>query len=233
MYPAEVTVLSGGGISSSGVKPVTPATPIVYPANVFNVTGGIEGTDWSFDRDTGILHILTDKDLTISGGTLKDATGSYYGNIVVNDSVHAKLTLSEVDIDASNRTGNTAGIAIGNGCNVNIKTSGTNTVKGGGEAAGIQLTGNFINGKSQADQASEHNAIQDSSVTIDMQAGSVLNAAGGTNGYKGGAGIGAAWATDTSKAISRSKVTERSTPMAESAAQVLAEVKAEILGISP
>lgn len=199
VYPADVTVLSGGGISSSGIKPVTPATPIVYPANVFSVTGGTDGTDWSFDRDTGILHILTDKELTISGGTLKDATGSYYGNIVVDDGVHAKLTLSGVNIDASNRTGNTAGIAIGNGCNVNIKMSGTNTVKGGGEAAGIQLTGNFINGKSQADQASEHNAIQDSSVTIDMQAGSVLNAAGGTNGYKGGAGIGAAWATDTSK----------------------------------
>lgn len=199
VYPAEVTVLSGGGISSLGVKPVTPSTPVVYPTNVFNVTGGTEGTDWSFDKDTGILHILTDKELTISGGTLKDATGSYYGNIAVNDGIHAKLTLDGVDIDASKRTGNTAGIAIGNGCNVNIKMSGTNTIKGGGEAAGIQLTGNFINGKTPADQANEHNAIQDSSVIIDMQSGSVLNAAGGTNGYKGGAGIGAAWATDTSK----------------------------------
>lgn len=199
VYPAEVTVLSGGGLSSSGIKPVIPATPIVYPTNLFSVTGGAEGTDWSFDKDTGILHILTDKDLTISGGTIKDATGSYYGNIVIKDGVNAKLTLSGVNIDASQKTGNTAGIAIGNGCNVNIKMSGTNTVKGGGEAAGIQLTGNFINGKSPADQASEHNAIQDSSVTIDMQAGSVLNAAGGTNGHKGGAGIGAAWATDTSK----------------------------------
>ncbi len=199
VYPAEVTVLSGGGNTVSGVKPVVPATPVVYPTNVFTVTGGVENTDWRFDKDTGILHILTDTALTISGGTLKDATGSYYGNIEIGDNVNANITLNGVEIDASKRTGNIAGISIGNGSNANITMSGVNTVKGGGQAAGIQLTGNFINGKDKATQEAEHNAIQDSSVTIAMQSGSVLNVGGGTVGTKGGAGIGAAWATDTSK----------------------------------
>lgn len=190
VYPAEVTVLSGGGNTVSGIKPVIPATPVVYPTNVFTVTGGVENTDWSFDRDTGILHILSGTALTISGGTLKDATGSYYGNIEIGDNVNANLNLNGVEIDASKRTGNIAGISIGNGSNTNITMSGTNTIKGGGQAAGIQLTGNFINGKDAATQRLEHDAIQDSSVTINMQSGSVLNAEGGTVGSKGGAGIG-------------------------------------------
>lgn len=199
VYPAEVTVLSGGGNTVTGVKPVVPAVPVVYPSNVFAVTGGIENTDWRFDKDTGILHILTGTALTISGGTLKDASGSYYGNIEIGDNVNANLILNGIEIDASKRTGNTAGISIGNGSNTNITMRGVNNIKGGGQAAGIQLTGNFINGKDASTQEAEHNAIQDSSVTIDMQSGSVLNAAGGTAGSKGGAGIGAAWATDTSK----------------------------------
>lgn len=199
VYPAEVTVLSGGGNTVTGVKPVVPSTPVVFPANVFTVTGGAENTDWRFDKDTGTLHILSGTALTISGGTLKDATGSYYGNIEIGDNVNANLNLNGVEIDVSKRTGSTAGISIGNGSNANITMTGVNNIKGGGQAAGIQLTGNFIYGKDTATQEAEHNAIQDSSVTIAMQGGSVLNVGGGTVGTKGGAGIGAAWATDTSK----------------------------------
>lgn len=197
IYPAEITVLSGGGNTIQGVSPLPP--PVTYPPNVFTVSGGTEGTDWSFDTSTGTLSILSDKALTISGGTLKDTTGNYYGTIEIKDNINANISLSGVEIDATKRTGNVAGIKIGNGCNVKISTTGTNTIKGSGEAAGIQLTGNFINGKTSTEREKEHNAIQDSSVTIDMQAGSILNVTGGTNGHKGGAGIGAAWATDTSK----------------------------------
>lgn len=198
-YPSEVTVLSGGGISASGVKPVAPTTPIVYPTDLFTVTGGIEGTDWSFDKDTGILHILTGRALTISGGTKTDSTGNYYGAVIVEDGVGADLTLDGVSIDASKKTGNTAGIQIGDGCTARITMSGSNTIKGGGEAAGIQLTGNRIYGKTPDEQQADHNAVQGSSVSIDMLSGSTLNVTGGTSGTKGGAGIGAAWATDTSK----------------------------------
>lgn len=201
-YPSDITILSGGGATVDGVKPTTsvpPVTPITYPSGVFTVSGGTEGTDWRFDTATGALHILTGKDLQISGGTLTNASGTYYGNIVIDDGVDANITLAGVSIDASKKTGNVAGILLGNGCDVKIAVNGTNTIAGGGEAAGIQLTGNFIHEKDSVIQATEHNAIQNSSVTIDMKIGSTLNTIGGTNGNKGGAGIGSAWATDTSK----------------------------------
>lgn len=188
-YPSDITILSGGGATVDGVKPTTsvpPVTPITYPSGVFTVSGGTEGTDWRFDTATGALHILTGKDLQISGGTLTNASGTYYGNIVIDDGIDANITLAGVSIDASKKTGNVAGILLGNGCDVKIAVNGTNTVAGGGEAAGIQLAGN-----------------QDSSVTLDLTAGSVLTATGGakSSGYPGtgGAGIGAANATDTSK----------------------------------
>lgn len=197
-YPSEVTVLSGGGISTEGVSPLAPVVPVTYPTNVFTVTGGVEGTDWTFDTATGALHILTGQALTISGGTLQDSTGTYYGNIVI-DGTSADLTLDGVTIDASKKTGSTAGIQIGNGCSAKLSMTGTNTIKGGQEAAGIQLYGNRIYGKSATEQTAEHNAVKPSSVRIEMQAGSKLDVAGDTAGSKGGAGIGAAWATDTSK----------------------------------
>lgn len=199
VYPSDITVLSGGGAAVEGVKPITTPPTITYPDGVFQVTGGVEGTDWSFDTDTGILHIHTGANLSISGGTLTNADGTYYGNIVIEDGVNANLTLNNIEIDASKKNGDISGIKIGNGCNVNIAMTGTNTITGGGQAAGIQLTGNYIYNKDSATKEAEHNAINDSSITIDMKAGSVLNAAGGTSGSKGGAGIGAAWATDTSK----------------------------------
>ncbi len=198
-YPSDITVLSGGGATINGVAPITPDVPITYPSGVFTVSGGTEGTDWKFDTSTGILSILSDKSMTISGGTLSDATGDYYGNIVIADGIDANLTLSGLNIDASKKSGNTAGIEIGNGCNVNLKITGDNVIKGGGEAAAIQLTGNYIHGKDAATQAAEHDLIEDSSLIIDTAAGSTLTATGGTSGSKGGAGIGAYWATDTSK----------------------------------
>lgn len=198
VYPPEITVLSGGGAEVEGVKPITPTTPVVYPTNVFTITGGAENTDWRFDTDTGTLHILTGTELAISGGTLTDASGTYYGNIVIEDNISAKLNLNGVAIDASKKE-NTAGILIGDGCNASISMTGTNTVIGGGNAAGIQLTGNSIYNKTTDEQKADHDKITASSVTIDMQTGSTLTATGGTTGRSGGAGIGAAWATDTSK----------------------------------
>lgn len=201
-YPSDITILSGGGATVDGIKPtgsITPGVPITYPSNVFTVNGGIEGTDWKFDTATGSLHILTDKALQISGGTLTNANGIYYGNIVIDDGINANMILDGVSIDASKKNGNIAGISLGNGCDVKITVNGTNTVVGGGEAAGIQLAGNYIYGKDPVTQATEHNAIQNSSVMIDMKIGSTLNTTGGTSGNKGGAGIGSAWATDTSK----------------------------------
>lgn len=189
-YPDSITVLSGGGATIDGVSPI-----ISYPSDIFTVTGGTEGVDWMFDTATGTLKILTGTTLTISGGIKTDGI-DYYGNIVIADDINADLTLSGVTIDTSKNPGSSAGITIGNGSNVTLNIAGDNTITGSGVCAGIQLTGNYIYGKDDATQAAEHATIKDSSVTINLNGNLTVN--GGSDGHMGGAGIGAAWATDTS-----------------------------------
>ena len=184
-YPSDITILSGGTLSASGSAPVsgavTPSTP-TYPSDVFTVTGGTEGVDWEFDSATGTLKILSDASLEISGGTLTNADGTYYGNIVIGDGVNANLTLNGVDIDASQKTGDTAGISIGNDSSVTVIVKGTNTIKGGGTAAGIQL--------------SDNDSATASNLTVSINDTGVLNVTGGTSGTKGGAAIGAGYGQD-------------------------------------
>ncbi len=236
IYPSGVTVLSGGGSTVSGKKPVdtipdpAPPVPIVYPDDVFAVTGGAKGIDWDWDKDTGTLTILTDKVSGISGGTLEKDGRLYRGTIVIYDNVFtgtsSPLNLSNIAIDASQKpgtaagiqigkgndislnftgidntvVGGSAGIAIGDGSHLTLRSSGVskNTITGTGESAGIQLAGNNISGKSIADQQKENDALAGSSVDIIIDSDSTLTANGGS-GSRGGAGIGAAWATDTSK----------------------------------
>lgn len=178
VYPSEITILSGGTTSASGSAPITSVTPppsVTYPTGVFTVTGGTEGVDWEFDTATGALNILTDANLEISGGTLTDASGTYYGNIVIADGVNANLTLSGVNIDMSQKTGNNPGVAIGENSTSTITIKGNNVIKGGGASAGIEL--------------SDNNAADgESTVIINSEVGSTLEATGGKNG----AGIGAA-----------------------------------------
>lgn len=188
-YPDGVTVLSGGTKSSSGTAPVTgvipPQTPTVtYPSGVFTVTGGTEGVDWEFDTDTGTLNILSDAALTVSGGKLTDNGTTYYGNIVIADGVDAKLNLSDIDIDASKKTGNIAGISIGEDSDVLLNVTGTVSIKGGGSAAGIQLNDN--------------DAAARSSLTVAIQDTGKLDVTGGTSGSQGGAAIGAGYGQDAS-----------------------------------
>jgi len=180
VYPSEVTVLSGGTTSASGTAPTTNITPTpppsaTYPTGVFTVTGGTEVVDWEFDNATGTLKILSDANLEINGGTLTDQTGTYYGNIVIADGVNANITLSDINIDASQKTGNIAGIAVGKNSTSTITIKGNNTIKGGGNGAGIQLSDN---------DASDG----ESTVVINSESGSQLD----VNGGKYGAGIGAA-----------------------------------------
>ena len=172
---------------------------MTYPADLFTVAGGAENTDWKFDAATGTLTILTDKELTISGGTATNGI-DYFGNIVIADGVDAKLTLDGVTLDTRQKPGSQAGITIGDGCDVKITVADgtTNTINGSGVCAGIQLTGNYIYQKDEATQKAENDALQGSSVIIDLKGGE-LTVTGGTDGHRGGAGIGAAWASDNSK----------------------------------
>ena len=181
-YPPEITILSGGTTSASGISPTQGVTPpVVYPSGVFTVIGGTEGIDWEFDTSTGTLNILTGTAMEISGGTLTDASGTYYGNIVIADGTSANITLSGVDIDASKRSGNNAGIFIGKNGTSTINIKGDNTILGGGKSAGIQLSDN---------DASDGN----STVIINSESGSNLTVKGGAKG----AGIGAAHSSNAS-----------------------------------
>lgn len=182
IYPSEITILSGGTTSASGVSPTPSVTPpVVYPDGVFTVNGGTEGVDWEFDTATGTLNILSGTAMEISGGTLTDASGTYYGNIVIADGTNANITLSGIDIDASKKSGNIAGILIGKNGTSTINIKGDNTIIGGGNYAGIQLSDN---------DASDGN----STVIINSESGSTLTVKGGANG----AGIGAAKSANAS-----------------------------------
>lgn len=178
--------------------------------NVFTVNGGIEGTDWTYDGENNALKILTDKPLEISGGTKEIDGAKDYGTIEIADGITANLTLNKVEIDATKIGGNAAGIQLGNGSDVTLTMKGNNTITGSGEAAGIQLfgyskrtgkmTGPYDYGTelSASEREKNRNQLRDASLHIAMEEGSTLAVTGGTNGHKGGAGIGAAWATDSS-----------------------------------
>lgn len=187
---------SGKQVSQTySVKWDDTASQFVFSTyNVFEVIGGTEGTDWDFDGDTNTLKILTNTALTIKGGTKTIGGETDYGTIKIEDNVNAKLTLDGVEIDASKLGGNTAGIQLGNGSDVKLTMNGTNTITGSGEAAGIQLYGKRKRTAGDAEPL-------ESSLHIDMQAGSTLNVTGGTISNKGGAGIGIAWASTSKGSI--------------------------------
>lgn len=187
-YDSRHVVETGGTLSTSGTAPVELH---VNPVNVFTITGGTEGTDYCFDPETQTLRILSNVPLEISGGTSLIDGRTEYGTIEIADNVNAEITLNGVQIDATKVSGNAAGIQLGNGSKVTLNMKGENTIIGSGESAGIQLFGDY-----KKDSASVK--LEDSSLTINMQAGSKLTAKGGTNDFKGGAGIGTAWATDSS-----------------------------------
>lgn len=177
--------------------------------SVFDVTGGTEGTDWVYDGEKNALRILTDTAITISGGTKNLGGTTDYGTIEIADGVGTNLTLDGVQIDGAKLGGDTAGIKLGNGGTVNLTMKGANTITGSGEAAAIQVfgyskrsghTGTSTGSElSQAVKDANKAGLQDSTLNINMEAGSTLTATGGTSGSKGGAGIGVAWATDASK----------------------------------
>ncbi len=102
-------------------------------AGDFTVTGGVQGTDYTYESNT--LTVLTSTDLAISGTTTSD-------RIVVNTGVTAYLTLDNVNIqfndgdDASAKNGTSAIEVLGS---ANIYLIGTNTLKSGYKRAGLEV----------------------------------------------------------------------------------------------
>ena len=175
--PADVVVLNPVTPSAptTPVTPVTPAAPTGNPAalgDVFKVVGGTQGTDWDWDDSTGILTILSGEAVRVSDADSK--TG--HGRIVIADGVNANLYLSGVSIDmtaAGANLANTAGITLGTGDAV-ITLEGSNTIKGSGTAAGIQIK-------------------QGAASDLIINGSGTLNVYGGDSSGSGGSGIGCAY----------------------------------------
>ena len=133
-YPDGVTVLSGGTVSTEGVKPMEnmPETPNNKFGD-FTVTGGTEGIDFEYDEGTGTLTVLTGTALTIEG------TGNATTDkIKIGDGITANVTIKNVNIDVSDTYGACA-FEVGDGATVNLTLEGTNTLKSGWDCAGLQV----------------------------------------------------------------------------------------------
>ncbi len=152
------------------------------------VTGGTEGSDYTYDAGTGTLTVLTGTALSLAGSC---------SHIVVQSGVSANLTLNSLTVDSS-----AAGCAFDmSGATVALTLAGSNTLTSGDENAGLRcpagatlsiggagslfatggLYGAGIGGNSDGQSTGFHES--GGSVTI---SGSTVTASGGF----AGAGIG-------------------------------------------
>ena len=155
----------------------------------FTVTGGTEGTDYSYDSN--VLTINKGTALTISGTSTSSDT------IVVKSAEGADITLSGVDIDVSATSGKCAFDIDSDSSNVTITLEDANVLKSGKFCAGLQnknsgnltIKGNgsltAVGGDSGAGIGGGNN-----------KSGSDITISGGNvtaTGAGGGAGIGGGW----------------------------------------
>ena len=155
----------------------------------FTVTGGTEGTDYSYDSN--VLTINKGTALTIPGTSTSSDT------IVVKSAEGADITLSGVDIDVSATSGKCAFDIDSDSSNVTITLEDANVLKSGKFCAGLQnknsgnltIKGNgsltAVGGDSGAGIGGGNN-----------KSGSDITISGGNvtaTGAGGGAGIGGGW----------------------------------------
>ena len=152
----------------------------------FTVTGGTEGTDYSYDSN--VLTINKGTALTISGTSTSSDT------IVVKSAEGADITLSGVDIDVSATSGKCAFDIDSDSSNVTITLEDANVLKSGKFCAGLQnknsgnltIKGNgsltAVGGDSGAGIGGGYNG---SGSNITINGGTVT-----ATGTSGGAGIG-------------------------------------------
>lgn len=108
-------------IDETFVSQLNINTSLVATAGGFTITGGVEGTDYSYSG--GVLTILSNTDMRIEGGSGTE-------RIVVDDSAgSANLALKDVNITTSSST---AGSPISTGANaVYIELEGTTNLTSG------------------------------------------------------------------------------------------------------
>jgi len=129
-YVSAVSVLQ----ALEGRKGANTPELLAETVGAFTVTGGTQGTDYTFDDTSGVLTVLTGTALTISGT-------SNSNRIEVSSGVSANITLSGVNIDVSG-TSNAAAFKIADNSTGNVTVTladGTaNTLKSGSSYAGLQ-----------------------------------------------------------------------------------------------
>ena len=136
----------------------------------FTVSGGTQGTDYTYYNETGVLTIIKETALTIKN---KDGVSSTTNRIEVADGVSANITLAGVNISITGSVSVPAfKIADDSTGNVTITlAAGTeNTLKSGLDCAGLQKNG----------------AYSETLGTLEIKGTGTLNATGGNQG----AGIG-------------------------------------------
>lgn len=155
--PADVSITGGlfarGHSESNEVYGVTPADgrcvydsgDTAYPYTVgwamdFQVEGGTQGEDYSFDYTTGVLSINKGTPLVISMREGVDVTAS--NRIVVPDGAAANLALAGVNVDASGSDDGCA-FQIVPGASANITLTGDNFLVSGRERAGLEVSRNW------------------------------------------------------------------------------------------
>ena len=184
--------------SVTGNQPINGASP---QAGDFLVTGGINAVDFIYDAPT--LHIKTDKALTIVN---KNPGTPTENNIVIEEDVHANLTLAGVHIETK---ATLHALSISNNSSATITLQGENLLHGGVQltetgnsgGAGIDLSGNArliitkeSTGSLQAvgEKRSPGIGAGKSSTSSIAIHGGTITATGGT----GGAGIGGGFTND-------------------------------------
>lgn len=125
------------------------------------ITGGTEGSDYTYDNSTNVLTITGNGAYTISGSSSADTI-----DVAPTNGGTVNITLSGVNIDARNAASHYAFSAESN-VNLNLTLIGDNVLKSGDGAAGLEVA---------------------PAVTLNITAASTgtLTATGGSNG----AGIG-------------------------------------------
>ncbi len=107
--------------------------PIPPSTGDFTVTGGVYGTDYTYDDSTGTLTVLTGTALTIEG------TGNATTDkIKIGNGITANVTIKNVNIDVSSTSGACA-FEVGDGATLNLTLDGANTLKSGNDCAGLQV----------------------------------------------------------------------------------------------
>ena len=93
----------------------------------------VYGTDYTYPADPGVLTILSDKAITISGTTTSD-------HITIAENITANVTLNSVNINVSGHSDTSAFcIPTNSGCNITLV--GDNFLKSGSGCAGLQKGG--------------------------------------------------------------------------------------------